>query len=276
LVTLNYGIQIARLLGDAFDRTLMLTGNHDQFYKDSRAIHSIEWAQHVNNIEIINDWHEEGNCLLIPWMVKDEHKKVARSKGKYCFGHLELAHFMMNAQVVMPDVHPLKHAHFSGFEKVFSGHFHKRQQQGNIYYIGNTFPHNFSDAWDDDRGMMVLEWDKEPEFHAWPGAPRYRTVKLSDLTTDTAKYLHKNSFVKILVDAEVSYEELNYLKESLVEEYELREVSIVPMKNDEHKEETMTDVSFKSVNEIVYESVANIDSEFYDKNLLMEIYKNLA
>ena len=29
---------------------------------------------------------------------------------------------------------------------VFSGHFHRRQVKGNIHYIGNTFPHNYSDA----------------------------------------------------------------------------------------------------------------------------------
>lgn len=37
-------------------------------------------------------------------------------------------------------------------EKVFSGHFHKRQQHGNVIYPGNCFPHNYADAWDDDRG----------------------------------------------------------------------------------------------------------------------------
>ena len=35
--------------------------------------------------------------------------------------------------------------------------FPKRQQQGKVHYIGNALPHNYADAWDDDRGMMILD-----------------------------------------------------------------------------------------------------------------------
>ena len=55
---------------------------------------------------------------------------------------------------------------FEHQEYVFTGHFHKRQVKDNIIYTGNAFPHNFSDAWDDERGWMFLEWGKEPEFFA--------------------------------------------------------------------------------------------------------------
>jgi len=43
----------------------------------------------------------------------------------------------MNAMVDMPDVGTIKTEHFSGCEKVFSGHFHKRQYNKNVTYIGN-------------------------------------------------------------------------------------------------------------------------------------------
>ena len=61
--------------------------------------------------------------------------------------------------------------------------FHKRQVQGQVHYIGNAFPHNYADAWDDERGMMILdeENNKEPEYLNWADCPKYRTVKLSQL-----------------------------------------------------------------------------------------------
>ena len=33
----------------------------------------------------------------------------------------------------------------------------KDKKQGKIHYLGNAFPHNYADAWDDDRGMMILD-----------------------------------------------------------------------------------------------------------------------
>ena len=73
------------------------------------------------------------------------------------FGHFELPYFKMNAMVEMPDVGGIQTDHFAGCGQVFSGHFHKRQMMKNVTYMGNSFPHNYADAWDDDRGMMVLE-----------------------------------------------------------------------------------------------------------------------
>lgn len=276
LVTLNYGIRCLRLLSDAFPRTIMIPGNHDLFYKDNRTISSIEFAKHIPNVEIFNEWHKEGDVIFVPWLVKNEHKKIANANAKYMMGHFELPNFLMNQMVRMPDVGELHAEHFDNFGEVFSGHFHKRQQQKNITYIGNAFPHNYSDAWDDDRGMMILEWGKPKEYIYWPDSPKYRTVKLSQLMTDPAAYLHENSYVKLTLDNDVSYEEANYLKETLAEEYKLREISLISSKSDTLSDDlTSSDVSFQTVDQIVMESINNIDSEFYDSKLLLQIYKNI-
>ena len=90
----------------------------------------------------------------------------------------------MNALVEMPDTGTVTSEQMANVERVFSGHFHMRQERGNVTYIGNAFPHNFTDAGDDKRGCMVLEWDGEPEFHTWPDQPLYKVVKLSTLLDD--------------------------------------------------------------------------------------------
>jgi hypothetical protein len=73
----------------------------------------------------------------------------------------------MNAMVECPIMVKLDTDHMKNFDYVFSGHFHKRQSKANVWYIGNSFPHNYADAGDDARGMMILEWDKSV-FHSWP------------------------------------------------------------------------------------------------------------
>jgi hypothetical protein len=94
----------------------------------------------------------------MPWLIGDEWKEVSKLKSRYIFGHFELPLFYMNAMVQMPDHGQLQGDHFVNQEYVFTGHFHKRQHNRNIHYIGNAFPHNYADAGDDERGMMLLEW----------------------------------------------------------------------------------------------------------------------
>ena len=156
-------------------------GNHDLFYRDKREISSVVFADEIPNIKVVNEWIIQDDVAIIPWLVGDEWKKVQKVKCKYMFGHFELPHFKMNAMVEMPDIGNIRSDHFKNVGHVFTGHFHKRQHSGNISYIGNPFPHNFADVWDDDRGAMFLEWDKQPEYKIWQDAPKYRSIDLSKL-----------------------------------------------------------------------------------------------
>ena len=70
-----------------------------------------------------------------------------------------------------------------------------------MIYTGNAFPHNFSDAGDDERGWMFLEWGSEPEFFAWPDAPKYKNITLSDLLVDPSKYLLPRTTARIIANA---------------------------------------------------------------------------
>lgn len=274
--TLQYGLRALEKLNSAFSKVYFIPGNHDLYYRDRRDVHSVEWANHLPNVIIVNDWLKEGNVVIAPWLVGEDHNKLAKMKAKYLFGHLELPNFYMNAQVLMPDHGTINDGHVNGFEKVFSGHFHKRQSRNNIYYIGNAFPHNFADAGDDNRGMMILEWDKDPLFYAWPNQPRYRVNKLSEILDNPDKLLLPKSYVRVHLDIEISYEEANYIRETLIPQHQLREMTLIPIKTEINGQEgSLNDINFESVDQIVIESISAVESEFYDPKLLLEIYKNL-
>lgn len=276
LLTMDYGLKIVQMLNDEFERVIFIPGNHDCYYKDKRSIHSVQWANHLPNVEILNSWHTEGNVLFVPWMVGDDHKKLVKAKAKYMFGHFELPGFLMNQMVRMPDVGEVTTKNFKNVEKVFSGHFHKRQIQNNICYIGNAFPHNYADAWDDTRGMMILPWGEEPEFYTWPDAPKYRVYKLSDLVQNPSK-LEANSYAKVHLDLDISYEEAGFIKESFIKDYNLREVSLISSaRDDEHTIDTAQgEITFESVDTIVTNNITAIESDFYSTNLLLDIYRGL-
>jgi DNA repair exonuclease SbcCD nuclease subunit len=276
LQTLQFSLRALEKLSAAFDQFYFIPGNHDLYYRDKRDITGVEWARHLPNIHICNDWFQAGDVIIAPWLVGDDHKKIQKMSARYMFGHFELPHFKMNAMVEMPDHGALKNEHFSGFGDVFSGHFHLRQKKNNINYIGNCFPHNFADAGDDQRGMMILEWGSDPEFHAWPDQPLYNVWDLSHVIDHASDVLRKKMHVRVKLDIEISYEEANYIKEKFVNEYNLREMALIPNKQSALEEDLAPgDVRFESVDQIVTDQISRIESNSYDKNLLLKIYQTL-
>jgi DNA repair exonuclease SbcCD nuclease subunit len=274
--TLQYSLRSLEKLSAAFDRFYFIPGNHDLYYRDKRDIYSTEWAKHIPNIQIVNDWFQDGDVIIAPWLVGDDHKRIPKMSAKYMFGHFELPHFKMNAMVEMPDHGEVKVESFGGFDKVFSGHFHLRQQKKNINYIGNCFPHNYADAGDADRGMMILEWGSEPEYHAWPGQPLYRVLKLSQVIDSAPTILVPNMHVRVELDIDISYEEANFIKDTFVKDYNLREMALIPVKSSAvDLDMAPGEVKFESVDQIVTDQLTNIESEFYDPKLLLKIYQNL-
>jgi DNA repair exonuclease SbcCD nuclease subunit len=274
--TLQYSLRSLEKLSAAFDRFYFIPGNHDLYYRDRRDIYSTEWARHIPNIQIVNDWFQDGDVVIAPWLVGDDHKRIPKMKGQYMFGHFELPHFKMNAMVEMPDHGEIQVDSFGGFERVFSGHFHLRQQKRNINYIGNCFPHNFADAGDDARGMMTLEWGSDPVYHAWPGQPQYRVLKLSQIIDGAPKLLAPNMHVRVELDIDISYEEANFIKETFIRDYNLREMALIPVKSTAvDLDMSPGEIKFESVDQIVTDQITNIESEFYDPKLLLKIYQNL-
>ena len=276
LFTLNTSLGLLEKLGAAFDQFYWFPGNHDLFYKDKRDIHSSAFGRHIPGVTVVEEVTTIGDVTLVPWLVGDEWKDISKVKSKYMFGHFELPLFYMNAMVQMPDHGELQANHFVHQDYVFSGHFHKRQSRGKIHYIGNAFPHNFADTWDDKRGMMTLEWGSEPKYIDWPDCPKYRVIKLSDLIDKQDEIMKSKMHFKVNLDIDISFEEANFIKETFISEHDIREISLIQDKaNLDGATDDNPDTKFESVDQIVTEQLVNIESDSFDKNTLLEIYNNL-
>jgi hypothetical protein len=182
----------------------------------------------------------------------------------------------MNAMVQMPEHGELRREHFGHIDHMFSGHFHKRQTSKNVTYIGNAFPHNYADAGDDERGMMILTWGEDPEFHAWPGQPKYRVYSLSDVLRTPDTLLLADMHCRVNIDVDITYEEATFIKETFVGTYNLRELTLIPVKNmDIGQDIQLGNIAFESIDTIVTNQLTNINSDHYDPNLLLDIYRHL-
>jgi DNA repair exonuclease SbcCD nuclease subunit len=275
ITTMDYTLRSLEKLGQAFDNFYFFPGNHDLYYKDKRDIHSVEFGKYVPGITVVNEITTIGDTTLVPWLVGDEWKKMEKLKSRYVFGHFELPLFYMNAMIAMPDHGELQGSHFKNPEYVFSGHFHKRQAKANIVYIGNAFPHNYADAWDDDRGMMILEHGKTPEYRIWADAPKFKTVKLSQLIDDAETIIKSKSYLRVGIDIPISYEEASFIKETFLAQYDIRELTLIPEKKDTEINNDLDVEHFESVDQIVSSQLATIQSDSFDPKVLLAIYNNL-
>ena len=277
LTTMDSTIRCLEKLGQAFDNFYMFVGNHDLYYKDKRDVSSTEFARHIPGITVVDGFTEIEDVALVPWLVGDEWKKIQKCTAKYMFGHFELPHFYMNAMVQMPEHGDLRAEHFVNQEYVFSGHFHKRQKQGKIHYIGNAFPHNYADAWDDGRGMMILDRENnlEPQYLDWPECPKYRTTTLSKLLDPQSDIIKPNMYLRVTLDLPISYEEAQFIKETYINNHKCREITLIPQKQIEEISTELDISQFESVDEIVAKEISAIDSDSFNKKMLLDIYNEL-
>jgi len=276
LITLDTSLRCLEKLGASFEQFFWFPGNHDLFYKDKRDIHSSAFGRHIPGVTVVDGITTLDGVTLVPWLVGDEWKTMKEVQSKYVFGHFELPSFYMNAMVQMPDHGELQREDLTKPEYVFSGHFHKRQHTGNIVYIGNAFPHNYADTWDDDRGMMMLEWGGKPEYRNWSNAPKYRTLTLSKLIDSKDDIMKSKMYLRVNLDIDITYEEANFIKETYIQEHDIRDISLIQEKNNiETNSDDNPDTAFESVDQIVTEQLLSIESDSISSKTLLEIYNNL-
>jgi DNA repair exonuclease SbcCD nuclease subunit len=185
----------------------MIVGNHDCYFKNSNHVNSPELLlQDYSNIKTYSSPTNTKICgidmTLIPWICSENYdetlKVIRKSKSKIAMGHLELKGFRVNKHLVM-DEHGADPKMFDKFDKVFSGHYHTRSDNGKIFYLGNPYEMYWNDV-NDTRGFHIF--DTETLEHTPIDNP-YRlfyNIYYEDTpyqTFDSSEYVSK--IVKVIV-----------------------------------------------------------------------------
>lgn len=275
--TLNYSKKNMKKLNDCGIPVVMLLGNHDLYYKDRRDVSSVEATSDFKNITIIDSITKIGDVLLVPWVLNSETDLVKKELKNctYCFGHFELPAFLMNSLVTVPDKdHGLTYEDFNDVKEwAFSGHYHIRQNKGKMIYTGNTFPTSYSDVWDDDRGIMILNWGEYPTFEKFPNAPKYRTLNLSEILEDPGQYIDNLTYVKITPDIEINYEDQSIIEDVFRSNFKPRKINFLPstLSNIEENSDDDSD-KVESIEDIVINGLKTVESNVISKERLVEIW----
>jgi len=228
--TLDYAYTGAKMINSIGLPVWFITGNHDLWHRSSREIYNIRQFETLENFTVVNEpliveHMGDRGAVLFPYLFEHEYPKLLEYiEYPVLFGHFEFKGFTITGDSVIKE-HGPDHKHFSMFKRIFSGHYHKRDIKDNVVYIGNTFPTNFADANDTERGLAIYEYATDNlQFINWKHAPTYVKTKLSSVMDDPKSILKEKSTVECLVDIELNYEESLELKESLIKKYKLREL----------------------------------------------------
>ena len=131
--------------------THVIIGNHDTYYKNTNEINALQNLNISFNTKVYTSCETVNfdglDILFIPWIcdtnMEDSLLNIDKSTAEIVMGHLEIKGFEMhkghlNEQGLDKDL-------FKRFEKVISGHFHKKSDDGQIYYLGCPYQLTWSD-----------------------------------------------------------------------------------------------------------------------------------
>ncbi len=283
VMTMNYAYEALKLLQALEIPVYIIIGNHDLYHRENRKVFSTKVFEQFPNITLVNEPTVLENTILIcPYLFKGEYPALVKyNKLPYWMGHFEFRNFVVTGTDRRME-HGPDHTLFTEPTYIFSGHFHKRQALDNVVYIGNTFPMDYGDAWDDARGMCVLNTENDDvEFIDWEAGPKYRKVKLSDVLNDSTLTFPEKCRVRCLIDVDIGYSEAQSLKEEFVKQLGLREFSleenIFEKKEAIAGEEALDNFDLSSLNDAVIKMLQTgiSGTTTIDPSRLIEIYQQL-
>jgi DNA repair exonuclease SbcCD nuclease subunit len=141
----------------------IIVGNHDLYYRDSTTLNSISQLHRDDpTVHVYTEPAEldvDGlGVLMLPWMTENTREAteqaIAKTSCSIVLGHLEIKGFQMYRG--MPSTSGLSPEMFDRFDKVMSGHFHHKSQNGVINYLGSPYPTMWSD-YRDPRGFHIFD-----------------------------------------------------------------------------------------------------------------------
>lgn len=282
VMTMNFAHEALKMLNALNLPIYIVIGNHDLYHRENRKVFSTRIFDEFSNVILVSEPMVVEDMLISPYLFKSEYANLAEFlKVPYWLGHFEFRNFIVTGSDRRME-HGPDHTLFKDVKYIFSGHFHKRQANDNVIYIGNTFPMDYGDAWDDARGMCVLDTAADNvDFIDWDDCPKYRKVKLSDVLGDDALHFPPKCRVRCVIDVDIGYSEAQAIREEFTKALGLREFSLeenlIEKKDAIEGNESLGDFDLSSLNDAVIKMLETgiSGTTTIDSNRLVEIYQRL-
>ena len=256
-----------------------IVGNHTAYYKNTNQVNAIDLLlREYDNVhiysEVTNIVLDKLKVLLVPWInqenKKDTIKSINKSKSTVCMGHLEFKGFRIHRGYVMEQGTDVEL--FDKFERVYSGHYHTRSDNGKAFYLGNPYEMFWNDL-EDTRGFHIF--DTETLEHTPIDNPyrMFYTIYYEDQnyqTFDTREY--EDKIVKVIVRKKTSPKKFEKFIDKLYNAnvYELKVVENFQLQENEDFEAFESEDTLSILNRYVEEAEINLE-----KSRIQETIQNV-
>lgn len=260
----------------------MIVGNHDIFFRNSTIINAPELLlTDYRNIKIYSSPKEfciDGlDTLMLPWICADNRIEtddiLKNTKAKVVFSHLELSGFVAYPGHTMKE--GMDASVFKKFDRVYSGHYHTKSDDGRIYYLGNPYQMFWNDV-DDVRGFHIFDTDTYELEHFKNPYNMFERIYYED--TDCKKFdisYLQDKIVKVVVRKKTDQLKFDKFIDKLLKAncLDLKVVEIIDI-NDGNVdcEEITAEDTLSILDKYVEDAEFDLDKSMI-KKLLRDVYK---
>jgi len=282
----NFQENFWKRLWDLKIDTHIILGNHDTYYKNTNKVnftHLIKTFDGANEPWIYEKpatVNFDGlDILLLPWICPETEEEsiyeIDNSHAEVCMGHLEIKGFEMH-KGHFQEV-GLEMDQFRRFDKVLSGHYHRKSDNGTIYYLGTQYEITWSD-YQCPKGFHIFDTDTR-ELTRVPNPLImfkkiiYNDTKQSYTNMDIQEY--KDCHIKVIVEEKTDAVQFGEFIDRLHNEINTHEVNVI---EDSYNINATADINIADQGEdtltFLHNYINSLDTEL-DKGKMNSIMKDL-
>ena len=282
----NFQENFWKRLWDLKIDTHIILGNHDTYYKNTNKVnftHLIKTFDGENEPWIYDKpatVNFDGlDILLLPWICPETEEEsiyeIDNSHAEVAMGHLEIKGFEMH-KGHFQEV-GLEMDQFKRFDKVLSGHYHRKSDNGTIYYLGTQYEITWSD-YQCPKGFHIFDTDTR-ELTRVPNPLImfkkiiYNDTKQSYTNMDIQEY--KDCHIKVIVEEKTDAVQFGEFIDRLHNEINTHEVNVI---EDSYNINATADINIADQGEdtltFLHNYINSLDTEL-DKGKMNSIMKDL-
>ena len=219
--------------------THVIIGNQNTYYKNTNEINALQNLNISKNTKVYTSSQTinfDGlDILFMPWICdtnkEDTLHHIDNTTAQVVMGHLEIKGFEMhkghiNEQGLEKDL-------FKRFEKVISGHFHKKSDDGHIYYLGCPYQITWSD-YNCPKGFHIFDTQTREITRVPNPLIIFKKFIYNDKVEDYSKKNlseYENTFVKFFISNKTDNDMFDKLLDRFHNEINTYEIMVIEDNN---------------------------------------------
>jgi len=185
----------------------IIIGNHDTYYKNTNEVNSMEELVGTDRFKIYSEpkivEFDGLPILLMPWINANNYdisiKALSEAKADILMGHLEVNGFEMHRGQFAQGSYDKELFH--RFDTVFSGHYHHKSDDGQIFYLGTPYEIMWND-WNDPKGFHIFDTETRELERIVNPYTIFKKIYYDDTQNDYSKHdveQYIEHYVKLIV-----------------------------------------------------------------------------